>query len=887
MTPRISDESWQLLWSQFFVGEERVGPMPPHGLPISGRIEFDIDLKRAKWFNTWMGNSVWERAESESISREPSMVPSHWRNDSRTSLFFAEQVAEESPSPAEAIPPGTIMSSRTALQHLPRPLLLERRDASSVRSISRLHSRAPSNSHDFSSPAAPVQTTSPLLAEATFVPNTLSPMVQEQEEPQTAKRAELDSLVHQWRQSSVLGAASTALAAAGQPSIDPVNMSAGTDVELDLNDFAWSISSAGPPSESPVTPHWPKPLPSVHLLGRLQGSVCLTPSICTSFGPPDYDWPESPVSCVSRRPSPDLGMRMLEFVGLTPTTATSWGPDDLPSPTSSEHGFQYRAPSVDIGVRGMGSRPVTPSTATSWGPPDSPSILPDTPIYIRTPDVGERVFTDFEMGWPNSRALVFPYYNEGSTQFHDHVSLSRPDNRRTNEDLYLSLPMPRNRNEVLLPEWPHFAALYPSDSSTEWQPAANKCQPVGLSAPVGYPNLELYPPVYPYNLDFIYPVPQHQPSISRVKEDIITVTPAASSTHSTNLLPEWPDFAALYPSDPTTERAAANKSQPVLLSMQTEYPFFNVYPNVYPHHLDEIYPAFWEGEFTQETYRQEVTKCTDEILDAVSPVACNVRRGRLPEWPDFAALYPADPSMEQAANNKCQPVQLPRAIGYPVLEIYPSAYPYNLDQIYPALLSQGQPIDNQRSNSTIGRREAKLTELLPEWPNFASLNPADPSIEWAGANKVQSVVLPRYEGYPSIVIYPAVYPYSLQYIYPDVQTIPRIQSSNMAAKEINSIVTAHQPLPEYPDFAGLYPSDPLTDRVGANKSQPVELQSMGYPFLSIYSPVYPFNLTEIYGPCHSINPACEENALCEEISVRLPVYSGYPNFNLCKLSLLS
>ena len=36
--------------------------------------------------------------------------------------------------------------------------------------------------------------------------------------------------------------------------------------------------------------------PSVHLDRRLQGSVCLTPTTCTSWGPPDDDFDFSPIS---------------------------------------------------------------------------------------------------------------------------------------------------------------------------------------------------------------------------------------------------------------------------------------------------------------------------------------------------------------------------------------------------------------------------------------------------------------------------------------------------------------------------------------------------------------------------------------------------------------
>ena len=40
-TPRISEESWSILWGHLF---EPNAPGPSGGLPISGRIEFDIGM---------------------------------------------------------------------------------------------------------------------------------------------------------------------------------------------------------------------------------------------------------------------------------------------------------------------------------------------------------------------------------------------------------------------------------------------------------------------------------------------------------------------------------------------------------------------------------------------------------------------------------------------------------------------------------------------------------------------------------------------------------------------------------------------------------------------------------------------------------------------------
>ncbi|KAF8592349.1 hypothetical protein K439DRAFT_1610171 [Ramaria rubella] len=907
LTPRISDESWQLLWGHFFIGDERAAPLPPHGLPISGRIEFDIDLRKAKWFNSWIGHSVKERTDSEIMSREPSFVPSHWRGESRTSLFPTELPSEESLSPPEANanPPGTAQSSRTVVpRQLPKPLLLERRDSVSVRSFSRHQSRAPSVSHEFVSSEQPAHTASVLSVEPTFVPNALSPVVLEQEEPQTAKKAELDSIVRQWRQSSVIGATSTALAAAGQPSLDPVNMPSGTDVELDLNDFGWSISSAGPPSDSPSSTGWPEPLPSVHLQTRLAGSVCLTPSVCTSFGPLDYDWPESPVSFVSRRPSPDLGLRIMDFVPLTLTTATSWGPEDLESPSLGVFDDEYRPPSIDLGIRGMGSRPVTPSTATSWGPADSPLFPPESPYYVRTPDAGERTFPDVETRLETAVVPVFPYYSAWTTQPWGNVWPYQGHRRQDGEPVILSTPVLRGRDKALLPEWPDFASLYPSDPSIE-QAAANKSQPVTLPLPRGYPFFELYPAVYPHNLSTLYPMMQHFHS----------VTPPRIEAHDTvsyvqrERFPEWPDFAALYPSDSKMERVAANKVQTVTLPKATGYPFFDIYNSVYPYSLEELYPHKPSARYQLETVTGLPLPASD--ARAVAPTVHSKPQTISPEWPHFAALYPANPNVERSAANKSLSVQLSRPLGYPFLEIYPTAYPYSLYQIYPpgfdVVNSPRRPLTKDfppeyrslPSLCSVDFNAAQGENDKPQ-PAILRLRQAYPSIDLYEAvypynlqeiyhttfsvhplcpplltDIKQPVILKLSRGYPLIALYEPVYPYNLEEIYPSVQVTTDTHSSKSVPLGNCLNPTACHVHFEDPDIACLYSCDPQVEKFSSDESRSITLPDMGYPSLIIYPPVYPFNVVEIYGPS-----PCKRTIDQKNISIGLPVYSGYPTFNL-------
>lgn len=402
ITPRVADDSWPLLWSHLF-DPRTPSPSLPH-VPIGGKIEFDIDLRRARWYNAWL-----TAPRKDFVDVPVSVTPtharsiSHWRGDSRTSFLDEQQDELETVSLMQQAKPSRLG------RHVPRKLsLLDRLDSSSVRSGSKLVPRNLSPP----SPTPPIQ-----------VFNPMSPIVQE-DEPKTARK-HLDQLVTSWRASASQTA--SPLAATGQTSLDPVNLpnsfplddSSPADShppsELNLSDFGWSVSSIGPPDNDDlesIASQWRAP--SVHLDRRLEGSVCLTPSTCTSWGPQDDDIEFSPISNIVRLPSPDMAYRMLDDVPPTPSTCTSWGPPSYPSSPTGAEAFS-RPLSIDLGHRGVFSRPATPSTATSWGPPESEPPSPASPYYVRSPDIGERGF-DYDVpeltAGPRPWRFVWPYHDE-------------------------------------------------------------------------------------------------------------------------------------------------------------------------------------------------------------------------------------------------------------------------------------------------------------------------------------------------------------------------------------------------------------------------------------------------------------------------------------------
>lgn len=264
VTPRISDESWQLLWGHLLDGVTPASSS--HGFPIGGRIEFDVDLRKARWYTSWIAAS---RRDTVMGSHPPSL--SHWRGESKTS-FADEQAAEEQ----EENP--LINTPMSTLRQIPRKLSLVDRFEFSTQSASR--------------PASQSGVVTLGSLEAQIVP-ALSPIIQT-DEPQTAKQ-NLEKRVKSWRASSL---APTPLASTGEFALEVADIPSGVYVdehstglaeELNLDDFSWSVSSAGPPSDGTSSPLSSYRLPSVHIDRRMEGSVCPTPSVCTSFGPFDYD----------------------------------------------------------------------------------------------------------------------------------------------------------------------------------------------------------------------------------------------------------------------------------------------------------------------------------------------------------------------------------------------------------------------------------------------------------------------------------------------------------------------------------------------------------------------------------------------------------------------
>lgn len=701
-TPRILDESWQSFWGYLSDGPTPSSERRP---PIAGRVEFDIDFQHARWYATWI-TSRQRELRDQSVHHIPSSSQSlvHYPGESRTTVadfrILQDYAAEKTP-PQQPIAPIT--------RHIPKKLsLVERFDVLSARSDLK------ATRSDLSPPD-----------ELPITSRVLSPIFQ-QEEPKSAMH-DLHTRVKSWRASAL--PSPRPLPKTGHTSLEPENSpnnisipgsSTPSPTELKLEDYSWSITSAGPDCCASEISSLSSRVPSVHITGRLEGSVALTPSTCTSFGPSDDT--ASSLLLSFHLPSPDLGHRMRE--DATPSTSsnmTSWGPL---SPSSPLHEAHSPNPSLDLGERSLFSRPATPSTGTSWGPSSpSQSIAPSsvfgpssvhlgdrgefsrpispvtatswgvpsyppspvTPYRIHTPDAGHRGFEDAE-DYVNFTSKISPWR---------HV-------------------WPYQRNEIH--GYPHFS-LYPvANASTRAFVSQNA---------TAYPNFELYPAVYPYHLDEIYPV-----------MSLGVYDSEGSQRADQSQVLQCPEGLQL------TEYSTFNSEN--LCDPVVRYPTFHLYPPVYPYF--DLYSGL--GGLNE-------CEAVAEVKPGLPPSILH-ETAHYPVFDLYPTVYP---------NLNLYPAVLEKnlisgSVGgepsyYPGFNLYPALYPHF--ELYSAVYSHH---DSCQVTSTLKETEVDPTSSPPKNLAFISCRYPDPYPPQRGSEPQKNAdSVPRLAGsgeYPVLDIYPAV-----------------------------------------------------------------------------------------------------------------------------------
>ncbi|KAH7343802.1 hypothetical protein B0J17DRAFT_191029 [Rhizoctonia solani] len=355
-TPRITDDVWPLLWSRHLHTDDASLPL---GLPVAGRVQFDIDIPSARWYPMWLAH----------VSRK-ELVPD-----------LARAIPTSPRSPRSPRGASSALADTVRAQRVPRPLaLVSRQESTPDFQIVSGPSPIPSPSKVVTPPVANKETVEKVRRWSALV--TPEPATLQLSPPAD------DLAAVPTDDSNALSMASTAVDGA-EIETEPLN----------LEDFQWSVTSAGPSSPvSSCATTASSRVPSVHILERVEGSVILTPTTATSWGP-HYDSDveqELELEPEWRARSPDVGERAEGSVLLTPSTATSWGAPLSYPPTPAQWTAMHElVRSPDLGERVEGSVLLTPSTATTWGAPTS---YPPTPAewhalmdhIIRTPDLGRR-----------------------------------------------------------------------------------------------------------------------------------------------------------------------------------------------------------------------------------------------------------------------------------------------------------------------------------------------------------------------------------------------------------------------------------------------------------------------------------------------------------------
>lgn len=139
MKPRLVEEIWTMLWANYLDEESSgiaEGVKGVYGLPIAGRLEFDIDPRKARWLSTWTNPSLPERAPPSHNVPLRQVAPEstdHSRSSSLDERFeIGHQSFQASPLQSRSVDAGRVPLARGR-----RPLSLLHRTNSSTHALSQ------------------------------------------------------------------------------------------------------------------------------------------------------------------------------------------------------------------------------------------------------------------------------------------------------------------------------------------------------------------------------------------------------------------------------------------------------------------------------------------------------------------------------------------------------------------------------------------------------------------------------------------------------------------------------------------------------------------------------------------------------------------------------
>lgn len=678
-SPRLSDESWPALWAPFLSPSEDRPAQHPSGLPIAGRIEFDLDLRLAKWYQGWMSGTLtlvplgregsYDSSEGEKVTAVERSQPAPAADE--VEGYASENGARRFSMMSRYYSVGTpsVASGSTPRQGPKRLSLLGRREKSDLPSI-RPPSAPPVRLSHYSLDSASASTSSKMsqsrntndqdpLTAVTMKPHhhlhhALSPIPQMDTPPTSSRHHQKDvnTFVQEWRHSS---ASATPLPL---PSAERAHKSPSPELSehfmtppIDPADYQWSISSRGPPSPIP-TPLQDPPLSnarSVHIMDRMYGSLDATPSWRTSWGPSDRSFDYNLLTAQSRVATPDIAERMIED-----------------APSTSDRGAQEEA-----GVSRMGwpyPEPLEPDVQETAG--GSRMGWP----YVKSsePEVQENNGTA-KMGWPyvqpqgqevhetDGSKMGWPYHHQAKVDSISSSASSKmgwPYHKPSEPDHQLDR-VPEQPSEL---GWPYSPATRSSLTTEPLGPPKMSWPYVSTAAE----SSKTETADAPSKMGWPYSGPAK--GVVSLQVDIPESTAHMGWPYSSaSRLPSTTSLPTVSPLERPTE-------SPVTLPRPTaSYPTFDLYPQGYP--SLEIYPIV-----TAEPKDAAPSKSLPVTLPSPTP-----------SYPDFELYLPGYPALT-IYPNVSGPVRSPsRAVeelertpvlarlppngGYPIFDLYPAGYP--------------------------------------------------------------------------------------------------------------------------------------------------------------------------------------------------------------------
>ncbi|RXW24720.1 hypothetical protein EST38_g1165 [Candolleomyces aberdarensis] len=878
MTPRLSDDIWPTIWGINEPSERRS--------PIVGKLEFDLDMAQARWYTAWLSSRHRESTEN-ALPQGPTTAPSlQFRGDNRFSFppTASEDGTVDHHSPQQR-------SAPVITRHVPRKLsLVDRFDTHHVANTETRRPRASA------SPPSGLPLSSHIL----------SPITQ-QEEPKSARNT-LDERVKSWRQSAVVNSP-IELESSGAEIVvtQSPEQSPGSQSSFHLEDYAFSISSAGPDDSTSIASYHQDYLPSVHLCDRVNGSVCMTASYRTSAGPPsDYEFYYEPSEDDARLPSPDIAWRMFEEAPPTPRTATSWGP---PSPGSLALSFDAYSPSLDLAHRayfscpstpgtatswgapsfdgaysvasqrsafsihlcdrGEYSRPPTPRTATSWGPPSCDFEAP-SPYRLPSPDAAHRTFED-AAEW-EMRASMLDAWRRALAE--DVEEEEMEENVAEESSVSAAAPWahswPYRKAGVSLKTVATAVSAFSASKAragSDEDRVSSEAEPLSRNAVASVSTAEVQSKPAQEATPWAHSWPYRKAGVS-----LKTVAKAVSAFST--------------PASRVARAEQAPLSKPAPSEEDAVKPWAHSWPYRKPASLKTVAKAV-SGFALQKVSKEKKKSSTSRTSSSVSsPSEYPFFVLYPPVYPHFD-LYPPVAGTSSSHNDSkshLSPVEMSSNSGYPSFVLYPPVYPYF--DLYPSIKYEGD-------EAPVSQRKTAPINMSPYsgYPSFVLYPPVYPYFDLYPAIKYERnetsvsrrttapISMSPNSGYPSFVLYPPVYPYFD--LYPAMK-YERNETSISQRKPIDMSPNAGYPsfviyAPVYPYFA-LYP--PVQGETPVVQQKALMAASCaGYPSFVLYPAGYPHNLTEIY-PGVALSDRRPQKAQEPSVSTvenPLSVFASYPS----------